>query len=200
MISIGQEQHLGYKAFILLVLRRMSAGIVFLILVLAILVFRYYLSGGVTTLISMTGVLKTDAANTASIILIYATLILFWLGILVCFIGFIIAYLEYITHTYTFNEFNLIMKSGILDKKETSIPYRQIQDINVDRPLIYQFLGLSKLVLRTAGTEEKNELGLIDIHIDPIDKNTAEEIKTMLGRKIGVQIVKDETRADKEEK
>jgi uncharacterized membrane protein YdbT with pleckstrin-like domain len=200
MLPLGREQYLGYKAFFLLALRRVAAGIVLFILVSFITVFSHYLLNGLIDLITNAGVSKIEAGNIASMILLYTILIIFWLAVLIIFLGVLISYLEYINHTYTFNEFDIIMREGILDKKETSIPYRQIQDVNIDRSLVYQILGLSDLILRTAGTEEKNEHGMTDINIGPIDKDTAEEIKTMLERKIGVQVTEDEVKADKEQK
>jgi putative membrane protein len=136
--------------------------------------------------------------GTTSAILIYFTLGIFWLGVSFSFLGIFIAWLEYTNYTYRLDEFNLIMKKGILDRKETSIPSRQIQDVNIDESLFYRFLGLSSLVLKTAGTEEKNEHGMNEIRIDPIDENIADEIQKMLERKIGVQVIEDDVKADKE--
>ena len=198
MIKLGKEQHLGYKAFILFVIRRMLAGIILLAVVLAIVIFANNLSAIVRNIVSLTNVSKENVSGVASTVLIYISIVIFWLGALGCFFGILIACLEYMNLTFTFNEFDIIMKKGILDRKENSIPYRQIQDVNLDRPLIYQVFGLSKLVLRTSGTEEKNEHGLTEINISPIEKNLAEEIQQMLERKIGVQVVEDEVKADKE--
>lgn len=198
MISLGQEQRLGYKAFLILAFRRFAIGLFFLLLVFVILFFRQFLLDSVTNTLVIEGVSKASAAGTASMIMIYLTLVIFWVGVVISFFGIVIAFLEYINYTYQFNEFDLIMKKGILDRKETSIPYRQIQDMNVDRPIIYQLFGLSRLILRTAGTEEKNEHGMTKINITPIEKSTAEEIQKMLERKIGVQVVEDTVKADKE--
>ena len=195
MISLDQEKHLGYKAFFLLALRRVISGIILLFLVLVILIFSHYLVTALASVITNSGFSKNDASATASMILMYTTIIIFWLGVLSCFLGILIAYLEYINHTFTFKEFDIIMKSGILNKKETSIPYRQIQDVNTNRSVIYQIMGLTKLVLKTSGSEEKNEHGMTEINIEPIDKDVANEIQSLLEKKIGIQIIENKIKA-----
>ncbi len=83
------------------------------------------------------------------------------------------------------------MGKGILDRTETAIPYRQMQDVDIARPLAYRLFGLSKIVFQTAGHEEPNEHGMTEIVLEPIGKDRANEIRTLLGSKIGIQIVKE---------
>ena len=200
MIQEAQEQHLGHKAFILFTLRRMSFGFIILVLVLIIAILNEHLLNGTTDILTSGGIAKTEAVGFASMILTDITLIIFGAGILICLLGVLISLLDYKNYTYTFDEFDLIIKRGILDKKETSIPYRQIQDVNIERPLTYQILGLSKLTFSTAGTEETDKSEMTEVNIEPIDKDTAEEIQGLLQRKIGVQVVEDSVKADKEER
>jgi uncharacterized membrane protein YdbT with pleckstrin-like domain len=90
------------------------------------------------------------------------------------------------------------MHSGVLNKKQTVIPYRQIQSIDVVRNVSHQMLGLSKVVILTAGHEEADERGLVEVRLDPVDKDRAELIRELLQRKIGVEVVKTEREADLE--
>lgn len=200
MLPIDQEQHLGYKAFFMLALRHISAGIILTIFSLGITFFGKFFSSSLVGIVSTFGGTKINSVNISSEILMILVIIIFCIGVFICFLGVLIAYFQYRNYTYRFDEFDFIMKNGILDIKETSIPYRQIQDINIERPLSYQFLGLSNLVIRTAGTEEKSEHGMTEIKIEPIDKDIADKIQSMLERKIGVQVVEDDVKADKEEK
>ena len=63
------------------------------------------------------------------------------------------------------------------------------------------FDNLKQFVLPAFITGMGASAGLMtEIKIEPVDKNTAEEIQTMLERKIGVQVVEDDVKADKEEK
>lgn len=74
-----------------------------------------------------------------------------------------------------------------------------MQDINIDRPLVYRILGVSRVVIDSAGHEEFGESrSETDIVLEPIDEKLAREIRDMLQRRIGVQIVEDEKEADLE--
>jgi len=146
----------------------------------------------------MGGSSPAQAGATASTIVTGGVMTILIISLAICLVEVVIARLEYRNYTYTFGEFDLIMKEGIIDKRENSIPYRQIQDVNVERNLAHQFMGLSRLVMRTAGHEESEEHEMAEIILEPIDKAMAEEIRTMLQRKVGVQIVEDEKVADRE--
>ena len=199
MIPIGQEQRLGHKVFFLLALRRISLGIIFIILALALAIFSNYILGASLKFAIAAGISKANTASMLSMVLMYMNIIIFFLGVFICFLGILVAYFEYRNHTFRFDEFDFIMKEGILNKKENSIPYRQIQDVDIERPFNYLVLGLSRLVLKTGGTEEKGKNEMTEINIEPVDKGMAEEIQEMLERKIGVQVVETDTKADKEE-
>jgi uncharacterized membrane protein YdbT with pleckstrin-like domain len=73
------------------------------------------------------------------------------------------------------------------------ISYRQIQNVNIERNPTYQILGLSKLVLETAGREDKGEEGTSEVVLEAVDKKLAEEMRDKIIKKIGVQIVRPET-------
>jgi len=49
-------------------------------------------------------------------------------------------------------------------------PLRQIQDVDIDRTLTLQFMGLSKLTIITAGHEEAAEHEKVEVVIEPIQK------------------------------
>jgi uncharacterized membrane protein YdbT with pleckstrin-like domain len=119
-------------------------------------------------------------------------------ALLACIVGLIIAKLQYSNYTFTFEEFDLKLKRGIVSTTTVSIPYRQMQDVDVERNILHQMTGTSRVVIDSAGHEEKDEHNETDIILDPIDKETADEIRLMLQRKIGVQVVEGEREADSE--
>ena len=47
------------------------------------------------------------------------------------------------------------IKRGILSKTENAIPYRQMQNVDVERSFMFQMLGLSRLIILTAGHEDE---------------------------------------------
>jgi membrane protein YdbS with pleckstrin-like domain len=68
--------------------------------------------------------------------------------------------------------------------KEKVIPYRHIQNVDIDRPYHYRILGLSKLDITTARTDnfEDEKSNLIPL----IDKNLAKKLSEFLIKQ-GVQ-------------
>jgi uncharacterized membrane protein YdbT with pleckstrin-like domain len=200
MINEGHDQNLGHRVFLLLALKRMIIGIVMILLVLLLTFFSNYLLVIVAKIAMLAGATTARAGVIASTVLISINLFIFWIGIIICFFGFLIAFLDFINYVFRLDEFDLIIKRGILYKKENSIPYRQIQDVNIERPLIYQILGLSRLILNTTSTDEKGERGEnMESKLDPVDRKLAEEIQNALERKTGVQIFENQTKADNDE-
>ena len=73
-----------------------------------------------------------------------------------------------------------------------------MQDININRSLFYVILGLSRLIIDSAGHEEKEEQNETDIILEPLDVTVAGDIRNFLKRRVGVQVVVDEKVADVE--
>jgi len=176
MITKGQEIHLGKRAFIILCLERSKIPGISLVITVAVLLFRDILPASAQSVVS-----------SIVLFLVLATIILFA-------ISFTVGWLDYARYSFTFEEYDLRMKRGLIKKKETSIPYRQIQDINIERDPTYQLLGLSKIVFSTAGHEDVGQEGMSEVVIEAMDKKLAEEMRDMLQREIGVQITRPETK------
>jgi len=124
----------------------------------------------------------------------------FVISLILIIVGFIIGWLEYINYAYTLSEFDLRMRRGVLNRREISIPYRQIQDVDIDRNFANILLGLSRIVMQTAAHEEADEKGMTEVVLEPVDKAIALDLRDILERRIGVQVVEDEKAADVEEK
>lgn len=175
MITKGQETHLGKRAFIILCLEKSKIPGIALIITVFVMLFR--------------DVLPLSAQPVVSSIVSFLILI----TVVLFVITFIIGWLDYSKYSFTFEEYDLRMKRGLIKKRETSIPYKQIQDINIERDPTFQLLGLSKIVMTTAGHEDAGEEGFSEVTIEAIDKELAEEMRDMLQEKIGVQITRPET-------
>ncbi len=202
MIPLNQEQWLGEKAYILMASRKMMPGVIMLLIsaillslkgIITSLVYRGFSAGG-NPPAGGGSAMAASISNVGTIVI----LILLIVSLVVLIVGIIIARLEYKNLTYTFEEFDLRMKKGILHRTENSIPYRQIQDVDIDRTPMLQLMGLSKLSIITAGHEESTEHEKVEVVIEPIQKEVAEDIRQMLERKIGVQVVKSVVEADTE--
>jgi uncharacterized membrane protein YdbT with pleckstrin-like domain len=94
------------------------------------------------------------------------------------FVLFIAAFLEYYGLSFMFDQGGFKTRKGIFHLNEQSIPFQQIQNVDIKRPLLYRFLGVSRMVILTAGRDDIPSDGhdSNSIVIDLIDKYQAEEI------------------------
>lgn len=126
-----------------------------------------------------------------------------YLGAWACFalfaifflLSFFIAWLHYTTYQFCLSEDSLKIKRGILNKEEIAIPYRQIQDVDINRDLSFQMMGLSHIVILTAGHEDETrgaESGESEGVLPALDKDMAEWLQGELLRRANVQKVTEE--------
>ncbi len=196
MIPMGKEQHLEYKALFLFALRRVTVGVIILLLALIVGLLRQFIVIGISSVVENLNFLSTANINVTSIVM-FLDIILFLFGVFTTAIGLLVAWLEHKNYTYRFDEFNFLIKTGIINKYETLIPYRQIQDVHIKRSLIYQVLGLSTVDIKMLSTEQESGHVMDEVVIDKVDKFIAEEIRSVLSRKIGIQITEDKFKDNK---
>jgi len=112
-------------------------------------------------------------------------------------ITFFAAWLIYSTYKFCLGDDSLKIKRGILNKEEVAIPYRQIQDVDIKRDLSFQLLGLSRIVIITAGHEEDEKPGDDDTEgiLPALDKDLAEWLQAELLKRANVQKVTEEAPA-----
>lgn len=197
MIPVGRPQHLGRKTLAMMILRGVAPAVVLLILVIIFSFFKDSIIQQMT--FTTVGSITPPVSNGfASLIPLFIPTI-FFLAIIFGGIGIIMSSLQYSFFTFTLEEFGLKLKRGVFNVEEITIPYRQMQDVDVTRPIIYRLFGLSRLVVFSAGHEKPNEPEQTDTVFDPIDYEIAEEIRQLLERRIGVQVIEHENEADSEE-
>jgi membrane protein YdbS with pleckstrin-like domain len=88
------------------------------------------------------------------------------------------AFERYIQHKFLLGEHSFHIRRGVFMVKEKVIPYRHIQNVDIDRPYHYRLLGLSKLDITTARLDnfEDENSNLIPL----IDKNLAKQLLDFL--------------------
>ena len=96
---------------------------------------------------------KTFLANWSPYIVLGAWI----LFILVFLITFFVAYLTYTNYLFMLDDDALKIRRGILSKEEVAIPYRQIQDVDVEQNISDRMWGVARLAILTAGHEEAKE-------------------------------------------
>ena len=91
---------------------------------------------------------------------------------------FVSTFERYIQHRFLLSEHSFHVRRGIFMVKEKVIPYRHIQNVDIDRPYHYRILGLSKLDITTARTDnfEDEKSNLIPL----IDKKLARKLSEFL--------------------
>ena len=85
---------------------------------------------------------------------------------------------RYIQHKFLLAEHSFHIRKGFFMIKEKVIPYRHIQNVDIEQPYHYRILGLAKLNITTARMDnfEDEKTNLIPI----IDKNLARKLSEFL--------------------
>jgi len=166
-------QYLGKKTFVLLVLRR--SALFFLFLVASIILF---LVGGK---------FDGDIAAILTKVAFYALLA----SLIFLIIAIFSACLVYINYRFLLDENAFKVRRGVLRKDEVAIPYRQIQNVNIKRSFFDQIIGLSKVIILTAGREDKDEKIWSESEgiLPSLDKNIAREIQEVLLKRANIEQV-----------
>ena len=88
---------------------------------------------------------------------IYRTFLLLWIkygGFYLLFVGgvsWVAANLQYNAFSFTIEQERLVIKKGVLFKKVIAIPFSRVQNVDITRNPLCQLLGLSEVVVQTAG-------------------------------------------------
>jgi len=179
-------------------LKGVAPGLVLMILVVVLSFFKETIAQNLITNLSLMSEAIPSLGNIISSFIPLLIPALFFLAVILGCLGIIINILQYKFFVFTIEEFGLRLKKGVLNIEEIVIPYRQMQNIDVTRPLIYRLFGISRLVIFSAGHEQVGEPEQTDTVFDPIDCELAQKIRELLGRRIGVQVVEHESEADRE--
>jgi len=97
------------------------------------------------------------------------------------------SWFKYISCDFTLGENAFSIRKGVLSKKEVSIPYRQIQNIDIEQSFNFKMMGVCKLVILTAGNDNNDKDGESEGVFDVIDFKVASSIKEMILQKTNIQ-------------
>lgn len=84
-------------------------------------------------------------------------------------------YLYYLTYYYDIDEKNLIIRKGVITKREMILPFSKITDVSVDQDGMDVVLGIYDVHFSTPTVDS----GLF-AHIDGVNKRGAQEIRQMI--------------------
>jgi membrane protein YdbS with pleckstrin-like domain len=163
-----QYKRLGWKTFWIFVSDRSQAAIA-----IGLVAFAFSLFSSVPLMASIARVLIT----------------LFFLA-LVATIAF--SWLEYRNWQYRLDSDSFMIKKGIIRIEETAIPYRHIEDADIERDILNRLTGTASLVIITAGhTDEDKERASTEAEIPIIDLTLALALQSELARRSNVQKVEE---------
>jgi putative membrane protein len=177
----GESYHtLGKKTLWIFILGRIQPAAVFLLLTIGLFV---------VSQLSFPSTGSFAGFGSYALIGAGACLVLFALS---AGIALLVGWLIYKNYTFALGDDSLKIKRGILNKEEVAIPYRQIQDVDINRDLSFQMLGLSKIVILTAGHEDASDKNDDSEGILPaIDKNLADWLQAELLKRANIQKVSE---------
>ena len=164
-------QRLGKKTFLLFFLKK--SGVLFILF--GLLSIGIFIESKLTT---QEGLIKALKGFNWLVFYIFTSA---FLGIL------IITWLKYSTYLFALDEHAFRVKYGILNKREITLPYRQIQNVNIERDVSYRILGLSKLGILTAGTEDKDKVGESEGILPALDQKLASYIQAELLKRANIE-------------
>ncbi|MDR3581695.1 MAG: PH domain-containing protein [Candidatus Pacebacteria bacterium] len=175
---------LGNKTLSIFVLQRVSAAMVLLIVTIGL-----FIAGAQPTLRT------TPFGDVTG----YATLgaeICALLFVIVAIVTFLIGWFVYKNFKFSLGDDSLKIKKGVFEKTEVAIPYRQIQDVDIERDLSFQMMGLSRITILTAGQEDtKTADGDDDRNegiLPAIDHDLAEWLQAELLKRANVQKITEQ--------
>jgi len=196
MFTQGVYYRFGRAVFILSMLRLIMPiifGIVVAILVS--LIPRAIFYGASVDNIALTPGQVSALVSAGYAIPVYAAIVL------ICYAIFLIliAVYDYCAHKFMMDEYSLHVRDGILSRRETAIPFRQIQDVDLKETYTHRIFGVAEFHILTAGHEdmEDGERGERSSGVFRlIDRRYAVELQRELLGKAGVPFEVNEAAPD----
>jgi membrane protein YdbS with pleckstrin-like domain len=188
MIVEGKSYTVGMKVFIFQLIIRLLPGLGIFVLLFLVWAALPFLGPLLESLNPDAPPVTTDFSDATGWIMALGTFLFF------CYAGIVIIYtwLEYITFTYKLSVNGLEIGQGILHREESSLPFRQIQNIEVKRSLLFRFIGLSRLLIFTAGNDDPNTPPIEgEVTIPILEKHVAAELRHMLLERAHTQRVQN---------
>jgi len=184
MNTTNMNQGLGFRTFILYIVKGILPGFILMFLAFVVLSAKNWIVGSFLT----SGYTNADGINRIVLFVIGG---LYILSIIILIIGLLVNLLTYAGCRFSLDDYGFKLHRGIISRNEVSIPYHQIQDVNVDQTILGRLLGVGKLIILTAGNEEKLQNGEeSEIVFQMIDIPIAKFLQKELIEKSAVQLVK----------
>jgi len=179
---MNNKQKLGIKVFYYYLSKRISIGIIVLVAAIIILSFKDSLIFKLATFLPLHTVANIVPLFINGLFIISTLFLLF---------GLFISFVKYVSCDFTMDENAFNVRRGFLTKREVSIPYRQIQSINIEQSIGSKMLGIGKLVILTEGDHGEDTGKNIEGVFDVIDYDLAHLVREYILQRTNIQTVKD---------
>ena len=185
MITIGQERHLGSHAYFMMMSKRLIIALGFLFAAMIIVSAQGAL---VSSLRASSGAASAVSLNNGLNIVVGVLLIT---SIIIFFVGVLLAKIDYDNMSLTFDTYDLVIRSGLITKQESSYPYHHIQSVKIERSPIQQLFGTSRIIFVTNEKGSSGNSSEGTIVLEPVDKDLANDIRQTLESRMSVDIIED---------
>jgi len=98
-------------------------------------------------------------------------------------VNYLYQVLYFNSYYYEFSDSFIVIRKGVIMPTEISIPWERVQDVYVDQDLLDRILSIYDVHLSTATMTSGMEA-----HIDGVEKEAADGLKTVLLKTIGEKI------------
>ena len=181
--EVAGFQTLGNKTLFILFLRRAFPTVTLLVLLFLLEPISRAASEPLNSIIPDISLKISSLAQIAANIAAYVSVLLVAFFIL-------ISWLEYTHYIFAYGSHAFIIHRGIFNIEEYSIPYNKIQNVEIERPLIYRIMGVSILKISTASREDRNDNNdATEGFLEPIDTAMARRIQEQLLHHSNIQEV-----------
>lgn len=172
------KQNLGIKVFYYYLSKNILAGIFLLIISIAVASFKTIIIKGLIYIV------PSQAASELTNILIIG---LFIITFFILVINIVLSWLKYKSCYFIVGENTFTVKTGLFNKIENSIPYQQIQNMNIEQSFSYRMMGICELHILTAGNDNNDKEGEAGVNLKVIDMNVAKKLREVVLQKTNIK-------------
>jgi len=110
-----------------------------------------------------------------------------WLSLTAFLLAFVLSFIwakiSYRLYFYELTETGFCKEYGVIVKRQTTIPYDRIQNVDIDRGVVDRIIGLSSLKVQTAGKITIEGITSDEGRLPGLSKEVAEELRDELLRR-----------------
>jgi uncharacterized membrane protein YdbT with pleckstrin-like domain len=168
----GRWDHLGGRTLFIFILERAGIPVLLLLLLIAGTWAGHYIPAAYSGYVGL-------GFSILLAIFAFATLLFFFIG-----------WLDYQRYKIVLDEDSVKISRGILSERTTGVPFRQIKQASIERGVIDQLLGVSKLILTFVGEDDPDTLSdESKITLPALSKEIAEQIQDVILKRSEVEKV-----------